>query len=134
MIKLEMHVLSDDIGYHIRSLEDGVVTEIDKIKGLVVGQGGEALQFTVVDSDGNAVDISSFNSTLTAYLRDQYGLITKNYTLTFVGAGTDGQVKFTPTAGDIDRAGVWLLQFKLTKTGVVRYVGPAEVYVSPALG
>ena len=110
------------------------MAEVNNIVGIVVGQGGEALQFTIKDSDGNAVDISAYSGTKTAYLRSPEALLTKTYTATFVNSGTDGQIQFTPSTGDIDRPGTWELQFKLTAASVVRYTEVAKVNVEKALG
>ena len=110
------------------------MAEINKIKGIVVGQGGEALQFTVVDVDGNAVNLSSYNSTKTAYLRGPFGTPSKSYTVTFVTDGTNGQLQFTPTAGDIDQPGDWELQVKLTSATATRYTQVATVEVEKGIG
>lgn len=110
------------------------MAEINNIKGIVVGQYGESLQFTIVDSNGNAVDISSYSSTKTAYLRSPDSLLLKSYTATFVSSGADGQIQFTPGSGDIDRAGSWELQFKLTSASTTRYTLVAKVEVEKAIG
>lgn len=109
------------------------MAEINRIRGVVVGQYGEALQFTIVDKDGNAVDISAYNQTKTATLRDQFTLKTLSYTATFVTDGTNGQIQFTPASGDIDRPGDWELQFTLTSITAKRLTAVAVVGVEKAL-
>ena len=110
------------------------MAEINRIRGIVVGQYGEAIQFTIVDSDGNAVDLSGYNATKTAYLRGPFSTPVKTYTATFVTDGTNGQIKFTPSSGDISVPGDWELQFKLTSASITRYTQVAIVEVEKALG
>lgn len=100
-------------------------TELNKIKGIVVGQYGESISLTVVDKNGSAVDISSYTSGTTVTLRDPFSLKTLSYAGSFVSDGTDGKVKFTPASGDIDRSGTWEGQIELTKSGVVK---PTRVF------
>lgn len=109
------------------------MAEINKVKGIVVGQFGEALQFTIVDSAGNAVDISAYNSTKQAFLRSPFTLKPLTYTATFVTDGTNGQLQFTPATGDIDRPGTWQLQFKLPSASATRYTQIADVEVEKVL-
>ena len=110
------------------------MAQINRIKGIVVGQYGEALQFTIVDKDGNAVDISSYSSTKQAFLRDPFTLKPLTYTATFVSDGTNGQIQFTPTLStDIDRPGTWELQFKLSSASATRYTQIANVEVEKIL-
>lgn len=95
------------------------MAEINKISGIVVGQYGEAIVLTVVDKNGVAIDVSSYSTSINVTLRDPYTLKTLSYSASFVTDGTDGQIQFTPVAGDIDRAGVWEGQIKLEKVSAV---------------
>jgi baseplate upper protein BppU len=110
------------------------MAEVNKITGLVVGQYGTALQFTIVDANGSAVDISSYATAKTAYLRSPYDNKLVTHDATFVTDGTNGQIKFTPATGEIDRPGLWTLQFKLATASAVVYTSIASVLVERALG
>lgn len=109
------------------------MTEMNKIKGLVVGQYGEGVSLTVVDKNGNAIDISAYTSGITVYLRDPQSLKTLTYTGSFVTDGTDGKVLFTPASGDIDRAGRWEGQIKLDKTSASALTRVFDVEVDKKL-
>jgi hypothetical protein len=90
------------------------MAEIGRIKGVVVGQYGQAISLTVVDRRGNAVDISTY-TTITVSLRDPFTLKTLTYSASFITDGTNGQIQFTPATGDIDRSGDWEGQISLDK-------------------
>lgn len=109
------------------------MAELNKIRGLVVGQYGTPITITVTDSDGVAVDLSSY-SPFTVTLRDPTDSKTIQYTAEFVTSGTDGKLKFTPASGDIDIDGIWHGQIKLQKANVVEYTQTFEVTVERNLG
>lgn len=109
--------------------------ELNKIKGLVVGQFGESVSLTVVDKNGSAVDISSYTTSLQVVLRDPLTLKTLTYSdASFYSDGTDGKVVFTPASGDIDRSGEWEGQIKLEKSTGVALTRVFIVYVDKRLG
>lgn len=85
------------------------------ITGFNVGQYGEPVVLTIIDSQGNVVDISAYTSTKQVLLQSPDSLKLVTYTATFVNTGTDGQIQFTPASGDIDRDGDWNGQVILTK-------------------
>jgi len=106
------------------------MAEINKVKGIVVGQYGNAVQLQVVDNDGQAVDISAYSSTKTLVLREPFTNKTLSYTATFVTDGTNGQFQFTPAAAtEIDRPGKWEGQLKLTSASAVAMTVVFEVEV-----
>lgn len=109
------------------------MAELNKIKGLVVGQYGESVSLTVVDKNGNAVDISTYTSGIAVVLRDPKSLKTITFSGSFVTDGTDGKVRFTPTSGDLDRPGTWEGQISLTKAGTVARTRVFDVEVEKAL-
>lgn len=110
--------------------------EINKIKGITVGQFGDTIQLQVVDKNGQAVDISAYTGTKTVTLRDTFTLKTLSYTATFVTDGTDGEFQFTPTAAtEIDRAGKWEGQLKLLiGSSAAAYTVVFEVDVERKIG
>lgn len=109
------------------------MAEMNKIKGLVVGQYGEAISLTVIDKNGNAVDISAYTSGITVTLRDPKSLKTLSYAGSFVTDGTDGKVRFTPASGDLDRYGIWEGQIKLDKASASAYTRVFDVEVEKKL-
>ncbi len=110
------------------------MAELNKIKGLVVGQYGESISLTVVDKNGNAVNISTYTTALQVTLRDPQTLKTLSYSASFVTDGTDGKVRFTPAAGEIDRDGVWEGQIKLSKSTADAFTKVFSVEIEKRLG
>lgn len=109
------------------------MAEIGKIKGLVVGQYGEAIILTVVDKNGTAVDVSAYTTSITVTLRDPYTLKTVSSTGSFVTSGTDGKIQFTPASGEIDRAGTWEGQIKLEKASAIALTSIFDVEIERKL-
>jgi hypothetical protein len=109
------------------------MAEMNKIKGLVVGQYGEAISLTVVDRNGNPVDVSTYTG-IQVILRDPFSIKTLTYTGTFVLDGTDGKIRFTPAEGDIDRDGDWEGQIVFTKSSVNTPTRVFTVSVEKRLG
>lgn len=109
------------------------MNELNVIKGLTAGQFGEDVQLQISDDDAVAVDISSYTG-ITVYLRDPFTLKLLNYTGSFVNSGTDGLIKFTPTAAtEIDRPGVWEGQVRLTAASVQAFTSLFTVTVQKAI-
>ena len=90
----------------------------NQITGFNVGQYGEAIPLTVVDINGNAINISSYTGAQVVLRSPDY-LKTVTYTAYYTNGGTDGNLYFTPQTGDIDRRGDWLGQLVLTATGLI---------------
>jgi len=109
------------------------MTEIGRIRGVVVGQYGTPISLTVVNRLGTEVDISSY-STLTVTIRDEYDIKTVQYSGSFVNDGSDGRFVFTPLDGDIDRDGEWKGQVKLSGSGLVDYTQTFKLIVERNLG
>ena len=91
-----------------------IVNYIDKI---FVGQYGEVLTLTVVDSTGTAVDISGYDGTKQVLVTSPDGQKTVTWTASFATDGTDGALTITPATGEIDRAGSWKGQIKMANAG-----------------
>lgn len=76
------------------------------------GDIGTHLDVTVTDASTNAAVNVSSATTLEYRLRKPDGSrITR--TATFVTDGTNGQLRYTTIAGDIDQEGAWMLQAKV---------------------
>lgn len=69
---------------------------------------GTILTITVVDDDGVAVDISGATSKQIVFLKPDETVVTK--TAVFVSDGSDGKIKYTTIAGDLDIVGLWHIQ------------------------
>jgi len=100
---------------------------IKPIKDLTAGQYGEAVAVSVVDSDGNAFDLSTYTSmTIRAISKDA------QKTLSFTGAfveSTAGTLTFTPSSTNtFDRDGEWELQIQFSDTTV-----PSLVFTDPLI-
>lgn len=109
------------------------MAELNKITGIVVGQYGNVITLTVVDANGNALDISSYTG-MTVYARAPFDLKTLSWTASFVTDGSDGKIQFTPLVASIfDRSGSWTGQVKLTKTSIVAWTVPFTIEVQEAL-
>ena len=109
------------------------MTQIGYIRGLVVGQYGNPIPLTVVNKLGTAVDISGYSSAVVT-IRDPNDLKTVQYAGSFITDGTDGRIRFTPEAGDIDRSGEWSGQIKLAASGLEDYTQPFILNVERKLG
>lgn len=95
------------------------MANLNKVTGLVVGQFGSAVPLTVVDDEGNAIDLSSYTG-ITLKARSPDARTTLSFTGTLVGGGTGGQFSFTPgIANTFDRDGTWEGQAQFTATGIL---------------
>ena len=101
------------------------MAELNKVRGIVVSQYGEALSLTVVDKNGQAIDISSYTTAITVVVRDPQTLKTLSYSASFVTDGTNGKIQFVPATGDLDRAGLWEGQIVLEKASAI---APTRVF------
>lgn len=75
-----------------------------------VGDVGTELVVTVLDEDGDAVDVSAA-TTKTILLRKPGpagGVLSK--AAAFDATGADGRIKYTTQAGDLDTPGIWSIQ------------------------
>ncbi len=110
-----------------------LVNYIDKI---FVGQFGEAITITIVDSDGTAVDISGYDGTKQVLIVSEDGQKNVTWTASFATDGTNGQLSVTPATGELDRAGDWRGQAKLQNSGatIIAYSKVFTMKVEEALG
>jgi hypothetical protein len=92
---------------------------LNKITGLVVGQYGSSIPLTIVDDEGQVIDVSSYTGiTIKAISPD--ARTTLSFTGAFVGTGTDGEISFTPQSNNtFDRDGTWKGQVQFTATGIL---------------
>jgi hypothetical protein len=81
--------------------------------------------------DSTPVDISTY-TTRKFILTDPDGAATLK-TATFDTDGTDGVLKYTLADGDIDQAGNWQVQARISKTGTEITSDPHRFYVGPRL-
>ena len=72
---------------------------------------------TMVDSDGDVVDVSGYDSTKELNLRGPHDRKELTKTLTFTTDGADGKLQFTFASGDLDIAGTWEGQVELNVSG-----------------
>jgi hypothetical protein len=105
-----------DLGMYIQ--QEGQ-DEMNKVTGLVSGQYGTAIPLTIVDEDGQVVDLSSYTGiTIKAISPD--ARTTLSFTGAFVVDGTDGEIDFTPTSSStFDRDGTWKGQVQFSATDVL---------------
>jgi hypothetical protein len=95
------------------------MTTLNRITGIVVGQYGSAIPLTIVDDDGQVVDVSSYTG-ITVRLISPDARTTLEFTGAEVGDGTDGEISFTPTSSNtFDRDGTWEGQVQFTATGIL---------------
>jgi len=109
------------------------MAETGVIRGLVVGQYGDPILWTVCDSDGVAVDISGYSSSQVVNLRSPDNLKTVSFTAAFQSTGSDGKITFTPVDGNIDRPGNWTGQIVLTGASKVLKTAKFTVVVDAAV-
>ena len=92
---------------------------LNRITGLVVGQFGSAIPLTVVDDDGQVIDVSSYTG-ITVRAISPDARTTLEYEGENVSDGTDGEISFTPTSSEtFDRDGTWKGQVQFTATGIL---------------
>lgn len=110
------------------------MAEINKITGVVVGQYGDAISLTVVDKNGAAVDISVYTTSIQVTLRDPYTLKSVTSIASFTTDGTNGQIQFTPAAGDLDRPGLWEGQIRFERASAMAFTKVFTLDIEKRLG
>jgi len=91
-----------------------VVTEVrDDSNPVFVGQEVTFLM-SIRDEDNAAYDLTEV-SAINVIVFKRVGDVRLTKTATFVNSGTDGEVKYTTVASDLDKAGTWKAQFIHTK-------------------
>lgn len=76
---------------------------------------GTVFKLTIKDSNGNVVDISSASVKQVVFKKPDLTTVTKN--CNFLTDGTDGIVTYTVASGDLDVAGIWMLQTYVVISG-----------------
>lgn len=84
---------------------------IEPIRGVMTGSYGQTITLTVVDEDGIVQDVSGY-TTITIVARSPDGRTSATANGSYVTDGSDGQVSFSFTSGQIDRSGPWNLQME----------------------
>lgn len=77
-----------------------------------VGDIGTAIIITIKDEDGSIVDVSTATEKLIYFKKPDTSLLTKNAALT--SGGTDGRIHYTFASGELDQAGTWRSQARVT--------------------
>lgn len=81
---------------------------VAQLTGVVMGEWGQVLTLQLKHpTTGGIVDISGYDGTKTVRVRSPNGANVVAQTATFTTDGTDGKVKFSFIANNIDRSGVW---------------------------
>ncbi|MCP4263643.1 MAG: hypothetical protein GY774_39970 [Planctomycetes bacterium] len=89
------------------------------LDNIVSGDYGQTIVLTVKDTDTDAAaDISAYTTTIQMQISDPDGNVATE-TATFVTDGSNGQVQYTLTDGDIDEIGVWRIRAKVTSGSAV---------------
>jgi len=96
-----------------------------------VGDIGTVIRLTILDQDGNALDISLATTLQIAFKKPNGTTVQK--TAVLVGTGTDGKVYYQFVTGDLDVAGAWIAQAKVVLPGGTWYTTEALFNVSPKL-
>jgi hypothetical protein len=96
------------------------------------GDVGTEIKLTIQDSDGTAIDVSSATTTKKIYLQKPDGTkVVKD--ATFDDDGTDGIIKYTTVANDIDQPGDWQVQGYVEGTGGKYYTSIEKFEVKATL-
>lgn len=77
-----------------------------------IGDVGTRFIFTIVDCDGTVVDVSAVSNVTINFKKPDETLLSVVGTL--LTDGTDGKVYYDTIAGDINQAGYWKVQGKVT--------------------
>ena len=86
---------------------------------IVAGDYGHSLVLTILDTDTNAAaDVSSYSTAYVLLTTPSGTVLTK--AATWVTNGSDGQIKYTTTAGDLTVGGMWQVQGRVLTTGTAR--------------
>lgn len=80
-----------------------------------VGDIGTAIEATITDENGSVVNIASA-TTKTLTFKKPSGIVVPK-TAVLVNSGTDGKMKYTTVAGDLDETGVWQVQARVAVGG-----------------
>lgn len=105
------------------------MTTLNKITGVVTGEYGTARTLTVVDDDGNVVDLSAFTTVVVRAMSPD-AATTLSFTGSLVSSGVNGQLTFTPSSGNtFTRDGTWEGQIQLGDTGVLNLTVPFQFIV-----
>ena len=81
------------------------------------------LQFTIVDQDGNVVDLTNVITKDLCFVKPDKTIISRP--TTFTTDGSDGVIEYTTVSADLDLAGSWKVQAKIIDAGNEDY--PSEI-------
>lgn len=127
MADLNASIALVDLGkYVLRTGED--MATISKVRGVVAGQYGQTVPLSVVNNEGQAVDLSAYTVILVRALSED-AQESIQWTGAFVAA-TGGTFSFTPdTALTFIRPGTWEAQAQFSDTGILALTVPFEIIV-----
>ncbi len=95
-----------------------------------VGDIATALRATIYDNNGAIVDLSDASDLLLLYQKPDRSI--GSWEASFYDDGTDGVIQYvTSTANDLDQAGVWNLQGKVTISGALHRSDVVDFRVYP---
>lgn len=69
---------------------------------------GTKFNLTIKDDDGNIVDISTASNYDIIFRKPDGTILTKD--AVFITDGSDGKIRYTTVAGDLDQYGKWSIQ------------------------
>jgi hypothetical protein len=97
-----------------------------------VGDVGTIIRLTITEDDGTtAVDVSSATTKTFYFEKGDRSRVSK--TAEFNTDGSDGKLKYTTVAGDIDKTGTWQVQ-AYVEIGTAKYYSTkARFYVANTL-
>ena len=106
--------------------------KIESMQTLVtfVGADGRPLQFAIKEADGTAFDLNGYTVTIRAKLGATVKIDAQTVTVT---EAANGLCEYTPQASQIDKAGAYTAQIKLSDVPMVDYTEVFEIDVREAV-
>lgn len=77
---------------------------------------GVLIEYTVLDTDGDALDISGATTKKLVFKKPNGVVITKD--ADYVTDGADGKLQYASIAGDLLPSGLWTVQAYLVRSGL----------------
>lgn len=110
------------------------MTELNKVRDVVVGEYGVPIIVELVSAIGVAIDVSSYTGTKTVTAKAPNNEATKTFTASFVSDGSDGKVKFTPASDNYFTVpGTWEGQLSLAKASTLALTVVFDIEVEKSL-
>jgi len=96
-----------------------------------VGDIGTTIKATIVDQDGNALDVSGASTLQLIFLKPNG--VQESQTATMTNDGTDGIIEYVTIADDLDVPGVWKSQGYVVDAGKEHKSSVDTFHVKPNL-